>query len=157
VRGKVRLKAGIDTTCKRMWGTISTKRGKSRFDAELSLCGNDVVDPGEQCDGAACNNGAPCTEACECDLDGIPGPGCTPGVDGCPGHTGSSTTTTVAGGGGGSTTSTTTQNGTNSTTTTTPPARRPPAPRCLRHPAISATTSSATSSRRTASASSPGR
>ena len=49
VRGKVRLKAGIDSTCKRMWGTITTKRGKSRFDAELSPCGDGIVQAGEQC------------------------------------------------------------------------------------------------------------
>jgi hypothetical protein len=120
VRGKVRLKAGIDSTCKRMWGSIRTKKGKSRFDAELSLCGNGVVDSGEQCDGAACTNGAPCTDSCECDLDGIPGPGCTPGVDGCPGHhDGSSTTTTVVPGGGGGVTTTSLQNGGGPTTTTT--------------------------------------
>ena len=120
VRGKVRLKAGIDSTCKRMWGSISTRRGKSRFDAELSLCGNGVVDSGEQCDGAACTNGAPCTDSCECDLNGIPGPGCTPGVDGCPGHEGgSTTTTTVVPGGGGGVTTTSLHGGGGSSTTTT--------------------------------------
>jgi hypothetical protein len=36
VKGRVRLKAHVDSTCKRMWGSISTKRGKSRFDAQLS-------------------------------------------------------------------------------------------------------------------------
>jgi hypothetical protein len=118
VRGKVRLKASIDSTCKRMWGTIISKRGKSRFDAELSLCGNGVVDNGEQCDGAACGNGAPCTETCECDLDGIPGPGCTPGVDGCPGDGGHSTTSTTIGtGGGGAVTTTSLPNGAATTTT----------------------------------------
>jgi hypothetical protein len=115
VKGKVRLKAGIDSTCKRMWGTISTKRGKSKFDAELSLCGNGVVDSGEQCDGAACSNGYPCGDACECDLDGVPGPGCTPGVD-CP--AGGVTSTTVAGGGG-TTTSTSLANGMSTSTTST--------------------------------------
>jgi hypothetical protein len=119
VKGRVRLKAHVDSTCKRMWGSISTKRGKSRFDAQLSLCGNSVVDPGEQCDGAACSNGAACTDACECDLDGIPGPGCTPGVDGCPSDGGhSSTTTTIGTGGGGVVTTTSLGGGGGSTTTT---------------------------------------
>ena len=106
VRGKVRLKAKIDSTCKRMRGTIISKRGKTRFDAELSLCGNGTIDAGEQCDGAACGNGAACTDSCQCDSDGIPGPGCTPGVDGCPGDGGHSTTSTTidTGGGGGVTT-----------------------------------------------------
>jgi hypothetical protein len=118
VRGKVRLKASIDNTCKRMWGTISSKRGKTRFDAELSLCGNGMVDTGEQCDGAACGNGVACTDNCECDPNGIPGPGCTPGVDGCPGDGGHSTTsTTIDTGGGGGVTTTSLPNGGATTTT----------------------------------------
>src|SRR5688572_16405441 len=129
VRGKVRLKANIDSTCKRMWGKISSKRGKTRFDAELSLCGNGMVDSGEQCDGAACGNGAACADDCTCDTDGIGGPGCTPGVD-CPGDGGHSTTSTTidTGGGGGVTTTslpggatTTTISSGGSTTSTTLP------------------------------------
>jgi hypothetical protein len=51
-RGRVRLKASIDATCKRMWGSVASKRGKSRFDAQLALCGNGAIDAGEECDGS---------------------------------------------------------------------------------------------------------
>jgi hypothetical protein len=130
VRGKVRLKAGIDSTCRRMWGAITTRRGKSRFDAELSNCGNGALDAGEECDGAACTDGSACTESCLCDRDGIPGPGCTPGVDGCP-IGGGGTTTTLSGGPGVTTTSlangatTTTTIGNGGVTTTTLPGPMP--------------------------------
>jgi cysteine-rich repeat protein len=110
-----------------MWGSVATKRGKSRFDAQLSLCGNGASDAGEECDGSACGDGAGC-DACRCDRDGIPGPGCTPGVDpGCASGGLTSTTTTVVvdgtttssidGGGG----TTTTVVSVPSTTTSLPP------------------------------------
>jgi len=119
IRGKVRLKGGIDGTCRRMWGSIATRKGRSRFEAELSLCGNGVIDDGEECDDSACADGAGCN-ACRCDRDGIPGPGCTPGIDpGCAsGGVGSTTTTTTLVDGGTSTTSTTLAGASTSTTTT---------------------------------------
>src|SRR4030095_9761506 len=49
---------------------------------------------------------------------GTPGPGCTPGVDGCPGHEGGTTTPTVVPGGGGGVTTTSLHNGGTTTTTT---------------------------------------
>jgi cysteine-rich repeat protein len=127
-RGRVRLTASIDITCKRMWGSVATKSGKSRFDAQLSLCGNGAIDAGEECDGSACSDGAGC-DACRCDRDGIPGPGCTPAVDpGCAAGGSGSTTTTIVGGGtttstspDGGTTTTTTAGGASTTTSTLPP------------------------------------
>jgi cysteine-rich repeat protein len=124
VGGKVRFKAGIDGTCRSMWGSIATRKGRSHFEAELSLCGNGMIDDDEECDGSPCAGGAGC-DACRCDLGPIPGPGCTPGVDpGCAsGGAGSTTTTTTTlVDGGGSTTSTTSGGvGTTITSTTLSP------------------------------------
>src|SRR4029453_2416253 len=56
-RGHLRLKASIDGSCALMWGSIATRKGRSHFQAALSLCGNDVIDAAEECDGSACADG----------------------------------------------------------------------------------------------------
>src|SRR5437773_316169 len=54
LRGKARLKARIDRTCKTMTGTLRARREKWKrsFSAELSECGDGIVDidGGEECD-----------------------------------------------------------------------------------------------------------
>src|SRR5438067_2076057 len=54
LRGKARLKARIDRTCKTMTGTLRARRErwKRSFSAELSECGDGIVDidGGEECD-----------------------------------------------------------------------------------------------------------
>src|SRR5438445_5485590 len=54
LKGKARLKARIDRTCKTMTGTLRARRErwKRSFSAELSECGDGIVDidGGEECD-----------------------------------------------------------------------------------------------------------
>src|SRR5207249_5457984 len=54
LRGKVRLRARIDPTCKTMTGTLRARRGKLKISlsAKLSECGDGIVDidGGEECE-----------------------------------------------------------------------------------------------------------
>ena len=70
LKGKVKLKGTLDTTCASLNGTLTAKKSKLKetFVANLTRCGDGVVDPGngEQCDGGACAGGAGCTAECTC-------------------------------------------------------------------------------------------
>lgn len=101
LRGKVRIKARIDKTCRTITGKIRAPRSKfkRKFVATLPACGDGIYDAegGEQCDaGRGCGRGQECKSNCTCGAPG-PGSGNTPGE-------GSTTTTTISGNGGGSTT-----------------------------------------------------
>src|SRR5436309_4480769 len=107
LRGKVRLRARIDPTCKTMPGTLRARRGKLKISlsAKLSECGDGIVDidGGEECE-------PPGTVACDdrCQLrSGSPSTTTTTTVT-C------ATTTSVS-----FTTTTTTAPPTTSSTTTT--------------------------------------
>ena len=70
LKGKVKLKGTLDTTCTTLNGTLIAKKSKLKqaFVASLTRCGDGILDPGsgEQCDGAACPDGSPCTAECTC-------------------------------------------------------------------------------------------
>ncbi|HEY3189441.1 MAG TPA: vanadium-dependent haloperoxidase [Solirubrobacteraceae bacterium] len=78
VFGPVRLAARFDDACAELKGTLVARRAKPRlrrFVGHSTLCGDGIVDAvvGEQCEGAvACEDGAPCTDRCRCEL---PAPG----------------------------------------------------------------------------------
>src|SRR5213080_2551532 len=131
LRGKARLKARIDRTCKTMTGTLRARRErwKRSFSAELSECGDGIVDidGGEECD-------PPGTVACDdrCHFT-------TTTSTTAPPPTTSSTTTTTTTLTTTSTTSTTTP--TSSTTSTTAP---PPTPSSTTTTTTTLTTTSTT-------------
>src|SRR5205809_794937 len=114
LKGKARLKARIDRTCKTMTGTLRARREKWKrsFSAELSECGDGIVDidGGEECD-------PPGTVACDdrCHFTATTSTTVPP-----PPPTTSSTTTTTTPPPT-TTTSTTTTTTTRTTTTTTHP------------------------------------
>jgi cysteine-rich repeat protein len=70
LKGKVKLTAKLDPTCTSLTGKLTAK--KSRLNesvvAQLSRCGDGIFDAGngEQCDGAACPDGAECGADCTC-------------------------------------------------------------------------------------------
>lgn len=67
VRGRVKLKARIDSTCTTMTGTVKGRHFKRSFVAHrqvASLCGNGVVDIGETCDTTATPSGCPTGQGC---------------------------------------------------------------------------------------------
>ena len=70
LKGRVKLKGALDTTCTSLNGTLIARKSKLKesFVAQLTRCGDGIVDPGtgEQCDGGACAGGAGCTPECTC-------------------------------------------------------------------------------------------
>src|SRR5438876_40075 len=66
LRGKARLKARIDPTCKTMTGTLRARREKWKrsFSAKLSECGDGIVDidGGEECEPPGT---VPCDDRCQ--------------------------------------------------------------------------------------------
>ncbi len=70
LKGRVKLKGTLDTTCMDLNGKLIAKKSKLKqpFVAHLTRCGDGIVDPGsgEECDGSACDDGAGCTVACAC-------------------------------------------------------------------------------------------
>src|SRR5437763_1411052 len=115
LRGKVRLRARIDPTCKTMTGTLRARREKWKrsFSAKLSECGDGIVDidGGEECEPPGT---VPCDDRC------LLGNGSPP-----------TTTTTVT------FATTTSVNFTTTTTTTTTTTMAPP-------PTTSSTTTTTT-------------
>jgi len=45
---------------------------------QQSVCGNGIVEFGEQCDGNGCPTGKVCTEKCKCEIPEIPSPPALP-------------------------------------------------------------------------------
>jgi cysteine-rich repeat protein len=70
LKGKVKLQGTLDTTCATLNGTLIAKKSKVRetFVAHMTRCGDGIVDSGngEECDGAACADGAGCAADCTC-------------------------------------------------------------------------------------------
>ena len=70
LKGRVKLKGTLDTTCTTLNGKLIAKKSKLRetFVAHATRCGDGVVDPsnGEECDGDACASGAGCSAECTC-------------------------------------------------------------------------------------------
>ena len=71
VNAKVRVKALITDDCSALTGTLRTKgKAPADFDAATSVCGDGVVDTGnnETCDGSAtgCQAGEACNNVCQC-------------------------------------------------------------------------------------------
>ena len=73
LKGRAQLKARILPGCRRLSGALVARKFKKAFtDVPLSTgCGDGVVDPGlgEECDGADCSPGRPCTDHCLCTGD----------------------------------------------------------------------------------------
>jgi cysteine-rich repeat protein len=70
LKGRVKLKGTLDTTCTNLNGTLIAKKSKVKeaFVAHLTRCGDGIIDPGngEQCDGSPCTDAAACTAECTC-------------------------------------------------------------------------------------------
>lgn len=66
---KIVLAARATADCAAVAGTVKAKKHKkASFAAAKSSCGDQIADSGggEQCDGAACGTGQPCTGQCTC-------------------------------------------------------------------------------------------
>ncbi len=70
LKGKVKLKGTLDTTCTTLSGTLIAKKSKLRkaFVANATRCGDGVRDPGnaEDCDGTDGCTGGVCSADCKC-------------------------------------------------------------------------------------------